>query len=122
MVELTVKQDCGYKWQGRSKAHKAHGDPVHSLQLSVYLMASDLRLNAISHADCDVTWPLSSTLSIAYSLGPGYSCCFNLASAWCGCGTAEGGPYLDYYPALLLSKPMGASHLLSQYLEDRRIT
>lgn len=82
---------------------------MHSLQPSVYL-ASGLMLDALSLADCGVTWPLSSTLSIAYSLGPGYSCCFNLASVWYGCGTAEGGPYREDYPALLLSKPMGASH------------
>lgn len=95
-------------WQGQSKAQV---DPVHSLSPVCRRMASGLMLDALSLADCGVTWPRSSTLSVAYSLGPGYCCCFNLASVWCGCGTAEGGPYLEYYPVLLFSKVMGgASH------------
>lgn len=51
---------------------QGQGDPVHSLQPNVFL-ASGLMLDALSLADCGVTWPLSSTLSIAYSLGPGFS-------------------------------------------------
>lgn len=62
------------------------------------------QLGPLFLADCCVTWPLSPTLSIAYSLGSGSSCWCTLSLVWSGCGTGKGGPYLEHRPTLFLSK------------------